>query len=111
MVTCYLRYRIDMYKLPEFEAYAQLWIPLVQRFGGVHHGYFLPHESDSDLAVALFSFPSLADYENYRSSSMTDPECQAAYAYAEKTRCIVSYKRHFLRPLLPGSDSSQGSST
>jgi uncharacterized protein (DUF1330 family) len=101
MVTCYLKYKIDMYKHAEFEAYARLWIPLVERFGGVHHGYFLPHESNSDVAVALFSFPSLAEYERYRCRSFSDPECQAAYAFAEETRCIVSYERQFLRPLQP----------
>ena len=97
MITCYLRYRIDMYKLSQFEAYAKLWIPLVERFGGIHHGYFLPHEGDSDTAVALFSFPSLADYEKYRSDSLLDPDCQAAYAFANETRCIKSYERQFLR--------------
>jgi hypothetical protein len=42
MITCYLRYIIDPYKLKEFEHYGRLWIPLVQKFGGIHHGYFLP---------------------------------------------------------------------
>jgi NIPSNAP len=99
MITCYLRYKIDMYKVAEFEAYARMWMKLVERFGGVHHGYYLPHESDSDLAVALFSFPSLAAYETYRTHSMSDPECKAAYAHAEQTRCIISYERSFLRPV------------
>lgn len=99
MITCYIRYRIDMYKVAEFEKYARMWIPLVERFGGTHHGYYLPHESDSDLAVALFSFPTLAEYEEYRTQSMSDADCQAAYAFAEETRCIVSYERQFLRPV------------
>ena len=99
MITCFIRYRIDMYKVAEFEEYARMWIPLVERFGGTHHGYYLPHESDSDLAVALFSFASLAQYEEYRTRSMSDPECQAAYAFAAETRCIVSYERQFLRPV------------
>ena len=103
MITCFIRYRIDMYKVAEFEEYARRWIPLVERFGGTHHGSYLPHESDSDLAVALFSFPSLADYEQYRRQSMSDPECLAAYTLAEETRCIVSYERHFLRPVQVGS--------
>ena len=108
MVTCYLRYVIDMYKVDDFEAYAQMWIPLVERFGGIHHGYFLPHESGSDHAVALFSFPSLADYEVYRTESASDPECQAAYEHARKTKCIVSYERQFLRPVLsPDNRGSQ----
>lgn len=100
MVTCYLRYVIDPYKLAEFEHYARLWIPLVNRLGGSHHGYFLPHEGANNIALALFSFTSLAAYEVYRAEMAVDAECQAAFAYAEQTRCIVSYERSFMRPLL-----------
>ncbi|HEY1028926.1 MAG TPA: NIPSNAP family protein [Pseudomonas sp.] len=99
MVTCYLRYIVDPYKLEEFEHYAKLWIPLVARFGGTHHGYFLPSEGANDVALALFSFPSLADYERYRRDSFADAECQAAFRYAEETRCILSYERSFFRPV------------
>ena len=99
MITCYLRYVIDPYKLAEFEHYAKLWIPLVAKLGGTHHGYFLPSEGASNIALALFSFPSLAEYEIYRQKMAADPECQAAIDFAEKTRCIVSYERSFLRPL------------
>jgi hypothetical protein len=103
MITCTIRYEIDPSKVAQFEAYARLWVPLVQRFGGVHHGYFLPHESANDLAYALFSFPSLADYEHYRTESVKDPECQAAYELAERTNCIRRYDRQFLRPVaVPG---------
>ncbi|MDP3815597.1 NIPSNAP family protein [Pseudomonas sp.] len=100
MVTCYLRYTLDPYKLQEFEHYAKLWIPLVERFGGQHHGYFLPSEGANNLALALFSFPSLALYEDYRLKSQSDPDCQAAFQYAQDTRCIISYERSFFRPLL-----------
>lgn len=99
MITCYLRYIVDPYKLPEFEEYARMWIPLVNRFGGRHHGYFLPHEGANNIAVALFSFPSLAEYERYREKIQTDPECQAAFRHARETRCIVSFERSFLRPV------------
>lgn len=99
MITCYLTYRIDPYKLEEFEEYARLWLRLVPRFGGIHHGYFLPHEGPNDLAVALFSFPSLTLYEDYRKRSAEDDECRAAYAMADASRCIISYERSFLRPL------------
>jgi hypothetical protein len=99
VITCYLRYVIDPYKLEEFEHYAKLWIPLVTRLGGTHHGYFMPHEGASNIALALFSFPSLADYEVYRKRMAEDPDCQAAFAYAEKTRCILSYERTFMRPV------------
>ncbi|RDJ97537.1 NIPSNAP family protein [Paraburkholderia lacunae] len=99
MITCYLRYVIDPYKLKEFEHYGKLWIPLVEKFGGRHHGYFLPSEGASNVALAMFSFESLAAYEAYRIESMDDPDCQAAFAYAEQTRCIVSYERSFFRPV------------
>lgn len=100
MITCYLRYVIDSYKLAEFEAYAQQWIPLVNQYGGTHHGYFLPHEGANNIAVALFSFPSLADYERYRTESMNDPQCLALYREATENRCILSYERSFMRPVL-----------
>jgi hypothetical protein len=100
MITCYLRYVIDPYRLKEFETYARMWIPLVAKFGGTHHGYFLPSEGANNIALALFSFPSFASYETYRADSMKDAECQAAFRYAEDTRCIVSYERSFFRPVL-----------
>lgn len=99
MITCYLRYVIDSYKAKEFEHYAKLWIPLVEKLGGTHHGYFLPSEGASDVALALFSFPSLALYEQYREKMLDDPACQAAFHYAQETRCIISYERSFFRPL------------
>ncbi len=100
VITCYVRYIIDPKKLAEFEHYAKLWIPLVQRFGGQHHGYFLPSEGANNIALCLFSFPSLADYENYRKDSLNDKECIETFKYADDTDCIVSYERSFLRPVL-----------
>lgn len=99
MITCYLNYVIDSYKVKEFEHYAKLWIPLVNKFGGQHHGYFLPSEGASNKALALFSFPSLAAYEEYREKSMLDKECIEAFSYAEETKCILSYERSFFRPV------------
>ena len=100
MITCHVRYIIDANLVSEFETYAKMWIPLVERFGGTHHGYFLPGEGANNVALALFSFPSLAAYETYRAESQQDPECQAAFAYAANTRCVVSYERSFFRPVL-----------
>lgn len=99
MITCYVKYELNPAKTAEFEEYARMWIPLVEKFGGVHHGYYLPHESSNDLAVCLFSFPSLADYEKYRKDSAKDDDCQKAYKFAQNTGCIRRHDRHFLRPL------------
>jgi antibiotic biosynthesis monooxygenase (ABM) superfamily enzyme len=101
MISCSVRYEIDPDKVAEFETCARMWMPLVARFGGTHHGYFLPHESANDLAVTLFSFPSLAAYEDYRERRLSDPDCQEAYDFARRTGCIRRYDRLFLRPVLP----------
>ena len=105
MITCYLRYVIDPYQLAAFEAYGKLWIRLVEKFGGKHHGYFMPSEGTSNVALAMFSFPSLAAYEDYRKRSFDDPECQAAFALNDKNRFILSYERSFFRPVF---DDDQG---
>lgn len=99
MVTCYLRYVIDPLKIDEFEHYAKLWIPLVEKFGGQHHGYFLPHEGANNIAVALFSFPSLAEYEAYRAKAADDKGCRAAMQHYRDTQCYLSYERSFMRPV------------
>lgn len=99
MVTVFLRYIVDPHKLKEFEHYGRLWIPLVERFGGKHHGYFMPSEGANNIALAMFSFESLAKYETYRGASMQDADCLAAFDFAEQTRCIISYERSFFRPV------------
>ncbi|WP_318481271.1 NIPSNAP family protein [Photobacterium leiognathi] len=100
MITCYVRYVIDPKKLIEFEQYGRMWLPLVEKFSGQHHGYFLPSKGANNIALALFSFDSLAAYEQYRTDSMFDPECIEAYKFAEQTDCIISYERSFFKPML-----------
>jgi NIPSNAP len=101
MITCHLKYIIDPYQLEAFEDYSKRWIKIVNRLGGQHHGYFMPSEGANNVAYALFSFPSFADYENYRKNmfSKDDQECVEAFKIAEDTRCIISYERTFLRPV------------
>ena len=99
MVTCYLTYVIDPYKLKDFEFYAYSWIPLVKKFGGQHHGYFLPHEGANNIAVALFSFETLAAYEKYRMDSFKDEQCQKLYQFATESKCIISFNRSFMNPI------------
>ena len=77
-------------------------IALVERSGGRHHGYFLPSEGASDVAYALFTFPSLAAYEAYRQGFGHDPDFVAADRIREESGCVRRYERSFLRPLLEG---------
>lgn len=101
MITVHLKYEIAPDRIEDFEEYGRRWVVLVERFGGVHHGYFLPSEGDSDIAYALFSFPSLAAYEKYREDSAVDPECLQVLELARSSGCIRRYERRFLRPLDP----------
>lgn len=103
MITVHLRYEIDVDQLEAFTECARRWITLVNRHGGRHHGYFLPSEGDSDEAFALFTFNSLAAYEQYRRDCASDPDCVAAYELAQSSRCIRRYERRFQQPLFDGA--------
>jgi hypothetical protein len=105
MITCVVDYVIDPSKMQAFEEFARRWIDLVNRHGGLHHGYFLPAEGASDRALALFSFPSLGKYEEYRTLFGVDPEFKEADRIRDDSGCVLRYERSFMRPFL-GTDSS-----
>ena len=107
MITCVVDYVIDPNKVEAFERFARAWITLVNRHGGTHHGYFLPSEGASDRALAVFSFPSFAAYEQYRKDSAADPDVQKAIAFAKETGCFARYDRSFFRPLFPKTAEQQ----
>ncbi|MEJ7757288.1 MAG: NIPSNAP family protein [Nocardioidaceae bacterium] len=101
MITCVVHDVIDPRQTEAFERFASRWIELVARHGGTHHGYFLPAEGASDVALALFSFPSLADYENYRALFGVDPDFIETDRIRDESGCVVRYDRTFMRPLTP----------
>jgi hypothetical protein len=114
LITCFIRYTLDPNKLADFEQYARIWMHLIEKYGGVHHGYFTPHESPpaarfsfsnigeegpSNIAVALFSFPTIEAYEKYRRDVTGDPECVAETRHYEETKCFTKYERTFMQPV------------
>lgn len=99
MITCVVEYVVDPAKIEAFEEFARRWIRLVNEHGGTHHGYFLPSEGASDKALALFSFPSLAEYEQYRTLFGKDPEFVAADKIRDESGCVLRYDRTFMRPI------------
>lgn len=103
MITCVVSYTIDSTQLEAFERFARAWIALVDRHGGTHHGYFLPAEGASDEALALFSFESLAAYEQYRTLFGTDPDFMEADRIRDDSGCVLRYTRTFMRPVLEGA--------
>jgi hypothetical protein len=113
-VTCQIRYTLDLAQLDTFEAYAQTWISLIERHGGIHHGYFIPRSSPdevgvsfpglgydglTDVAVAMFTFPDEESYRLYRNRVATDPKCISAAALVRETGCFTRYERLFLQPI------------
>ena len=113
-VTCQIRYTLNLNKLSAFETYARTWIVLVERYGGIHHGYFIPrvtpdgvgmsfpglgYDGPTDLAVAMFTFPDEESYRRYREMVAADPECQSAATLVRETGCFTRYERIFLEPV------------
>ena len=93
---------IDPARIAAFERFGRRGLERLDAHGGTHHGYFLPAEGASDKAEALFSFPSLAAYEQYRARFGNHPEFAAADRIRDETGCVLRYERTFMRPLLPG---------
>jgi len=117
LITCFLRYAIDPDKLADFEQYARTWMNLIERFGGTHHGYFVPEETPAsaafsfpgigeegpkNVAIALFTFPTIEAYDAYREKVAKDAECHTATARYEATRPFTKYERTFMRAVARG---------
>lgn len=116
MFTCVIRYTVEPGRLDELRAYAHSWIALIRKYGGEHHGYFVPPndervpdaafsfpgrgvEAPPNIAYALFSFPSVEAYERYRADVKGDPECAAATKHFEERPWFSRYERSFLIPM------------
>jgi len=98
-VTCCIRYTLDPFQLDRFEEYARNWLRIIPACGGRLLGYFLPHEGTNDVALAMISFDSLADYEAYRARLKADAEGAANFRMAQQERFILREERTFLRPV------------
>ena len=117
MFTCFIRYQIAPGKLDAFKEYAHAWIALIRKYGGTHHGYFVPgtegdalpdatfsfpglgKEGPPGVGVALFSFSTIEAYEKYRREVAEDDGCKTATARFNETQCFTSYERTFLVPV------------
>jgi hypothetical protein len=113
VITCCIRYVIAPGKMREFEEYARRWTRLIAKYGGTHHGYFVPDDHPgvdatfsfpgiaaqgrNDVAIALYSFPDRAAYDAYRRMAADDEECKAVTAFFNETKCFTSYERTFVK--------------
>jgi hypothetical protein len=46
---------LDMEQLDPFVEYGRLWIGLINKLGGQHHGYFLPNQDEKAKNHGRFS--------------------------------------------------------
>ena len=97
MITCFIRYEIDPYKIEAFERYARVWGEAIPRCGAELIGYFAPHEGSATTAYGVYSIPDLAAYEQYRARLAADPQGRENYAFARAERFIRREDRLFLR--------------
>jgi len=96
-VTCFIQYKINAYKLDQFEKYSEQWGRIIPECGGELIGYFLPHEGSNNQAFGLISFNSLADYEKYREILKQDKDGQQNFQFAYEQQFILEEKRSFLK--------------
>ena len=97
MITCFIRYELDPYKLPEFGEYARNWGQAIPRCGADLLGYFAPHEGSATTAYGGYTLESLAAYEAYRARLREDPLGRENYAFSEREQFIRREERSFLK--------------
>ena len=97
MITCFIRYELDPYKLTAFDEYARNWGQAIPRCGADLIGYFAPHEGSATTAYGVYTIESLAAYEAYRARLRDDPIGRENFAFAQRERFIRQEDRLFLR--------------
>jgi len=97
MITCFIRYELDPYKISAFEEYARNWGQAIPRCGADLIGYFAPHEGSATTAYGVYNIEDLTAYEAYRARLRADSIGQANYAFSERERFILREDRLFLR--------------
>jgi hypothetical protein len=97
MITCFIRYDIDPFKVSAFDEYARNWGQAIPCCGADLIGYFSPHEGSATTAYGVYNIKSLADYEAYRERLWDDPMGRANYEFAKREQFIRREDRIFLR--------------
>ena len=96
-ITCFIRYEIDPFKKDAFAEYARIWGQAIPAAGADLIGYFGPHEGSATTAYGVYSLPSLAEYEAYRTRLAASDQGRENYAFAQRERFIRREDRIFLR--------------
>lgn len=97
MITCFIRYEIDPFKVEAFEHYAKSWGQAIPKAGADLVGYYAPHEGSATVAYGVYNIESLAAYEAYRARLKESAAGRENYAFAKKEGFIRCEDRLFLR--------------
>ncbi|MES2055083.1 MAG: NIPSNAP family protein [Pseudomonadota bacterium] len=97
MITCFIRYELDPYKIRQFEEYARNWGEAIPRCGADLIGYFAPHEGSATTAYGVYAIEDLAAYEAYRARLRDDPLGRENYEFSQREQFIQREDRLFLR--------------
>ena len=97
MITCFIRYELDPYKIAAFETYARNWGQAIPRCGADLVGYFAPHEGSATTAYGVYNIADLSAYEAYRARLKADPIGHENYAFSQREQFIRREDRLFLR--------------
>ena len=73
MITCFIRYEIDPFKVEAFTEYARNWGQAIPRCGADLIGYYAPHEGSATVAYGVYNIQNLSEYETYRERLRNDP--------------------------------------
>ena len=98
-IVCCIDYKLDPFRLADFERYAEQWGEAIPAAGGDLIGYFMPHEGTNFAAMALIAFDSLSAYEAYRAKLKTSAAGKANFEFARDSHFILEERRSFLRPV------------
>jgi len=111
MFTCVIRYQIEPDRLDEFREYARTWIALIRKYGGTHHGYFVPGTDADSLPNAAFSFPGLVPLRMTTSAKRQRPDSTKRNAFrvtSERSWCRSSTRpRSRQRPAVVARKSAR----
>jgi hypothetical protein len=97
MITCFIRYEIEPFRIDVFNEYARNWGQAIPRCGADLIGYFSPHDGSSTIAYGVYNIDDLAAYERYRTRLRDDPLARENFALAAREGFIRREDRIFLR--------------
>jgi hypothetical protein len=107
MITLYLRYTIDPNKIAAFDKYVAEEQQAISESGGKIAGYYIPTDFSgaTNEGFGLIDFPSLAEYEAYRSRLANHPLHKKNVAALERSGALLSTYRALIQRVEPRPSS------